>query len=123
MPTPTDIKLYNKIKTNIILKHKVNSAYRSGLIVKEYKREYYKKYKNNDAYKGNRKKSNLQRWYKEHWINQRGDIGYSKIGDIYRPSIRIENKTPITWKELSISQIKKAIKEKKLNGRVKRFIN
>ena len=37
--TPTDITLYNKVRANILLKYKTNSAYRSGLIVKEYRRK------------------------------------------------------------------------------------
>ena len=119
--TPTDITLYNKIRANILLKYKTNSAYRSGLIVKEYKREFFIKHKNNNSYNGDRDKSNLRRWYKEKWTNQRGEVGYSKKGDIYRPSIIINNKTPITFGELSSIQIKKAMKEKKVKGRVNKF--
>ena len=119
--TPTDITLYNKVRANILLKYKTNSAYRSGLIVKEYKREFFIKHKNNNSYNGDRDKSNLRRWYKEKWTNQRGEVGYSKKGDIYRPSIIINNKTPITFGELSSIQIKKAMKEKKVKGRVNKF--
>ena len=46
MPTPTDPILYDKIKQKITSKYKP-SAYRSGLLVKEYKKEYEKKHKNN----------------------------------------------------------------------------
>ena len=44
-PKPKDV-LYEKIKKE---KYK-HSAYRSGLIVKKYKSEYMKKYKNEDGY-------------------------------------------------------------------------
>ena len=120
MPTPKDQILYEKIKQNIHSKYKP-SAYRSGLLVKEYKREYLKKYKNDDAYIGNRQESNLKRWFDEKWTNQRGKVGYEKTGDIYRPTIKINEKTPTTWFELTPAQIKAAQNEKAKLGRVKNF--
>lgn len=120
MPTPKDQILYEKIKQNIHSKYKP-SGYRSGLLVQEYKREYLKKHKNDDAYIGNRQTSNLKRWFDEEWVNQRGKVGYSKKGDIYRPTIRINYDTPITFNELSKQQIEKAKKEKAHKGRVKNF--
>ena len=101
MPTPTDQELYEKVKKSIMNKMKANSAYRSGLIVQKYKEEYYKKHKNNNAYQGNKNNSDLRRWFKEKWRNQEGEIGYNKKGDIYRPTIKINNKTPLTFSELT----------------------
>ena len=121
MPTPKDQILYEKIKQNIHSKYKP-SAYRSGLLVQEYKREYLKKYKNDDAYIGNRQASNLKRWFDEEWTNQRGKVGYEKTGDIYRPTKKINEKTPVTFNELSKQQIEKAKKEKAKLGRVKNFV-
>ena len=123
MPTPTDKELYDKVKKSVMNKIKINSAYRSGLIVKQYKEEYYKKHNNQNAYKGNKDVSNLGRWFKEKWTNQNGEIGYKKKGDVYRPTIRINNKTPITFNELTKNQIKKAQEEKKKKGRVNKFKN
>ena len=120
MPTPKDQILYEKIKQNIHSKYKP-SAYRSGLLVQEYKREYLKKYKNDDAYIGNRQASNLKRWFDEEWTNQRGKVGYEKTGDIYRPTKKINEKTPVTFNELSKQQIEKAKKEKAKLGRVSNF--
>ena len=120
MPTPTDKGLYEKIKNEITSQYKP-SGYRSGLIVRKYKDEYYKKHKNNNAYTGNRETSSLKKWFLEDWKNQRGEIGYKKKGDIYRPSIRVNDTTPITWGELSSNQIAKAQKEKRTKGRVKSF--
>ena len=120
MPTPKDQILYEKIKQNIHSKYKP-SAYRSGLLVQEYKREYLKKYKNDDAYIGNRQESNLKLWFDEQWTNQRGKVGYEKTGDIYRPTKKINEKTPITWFELTPAQIKAAQNEKNKLGRVKNF--
>jgi Family of unknown function (DUF5872) len=63
----------------------------------------------------------LKRWYDEKWLNQRGEVGYKNKGDIYRPTVRINDKTPITIQELTKSQIERAKKEKARTGRVKRF--
>lgn len=120
MPTPTDPILYDKIKQQITSKYKP-SAYRSGLLVKEYKKEYEKKHKNDNAYIGNRNTSNLKRWFDEKWVNQRGEVGYKKEGDVYRPTIRINEKTPITFGELTRKQIREAQKEKAKSGRVLKF--
>ena len=120
MPQPKDKELYEKIKNEITSKYKP-SAYRSGMIVRKYKEEYYKKHKNNNAYSGDRNNSNLKRWFDEKWTNQNKGTGYTKNGDIYRPTIRINNKTPTTFNELTQQQIKKAQQEKKTKGRVKLF--
>ena len=48
-------------------------------------------------------------------------VGYKNKGDVYRPTIRINNKTPTTFNELTQQQIKKAQKEKKTKGGVKQF--
>ena len=120
MPQPTDEKLYEKIKNELFKKYKP-SAYRSGLLVQKYKEEYVKKHKNNNYYRGNKATSNLKRWFDEKWTNQRGEIGYKNKSDVYRPTVRINNKTPITFNELTKNQIIKAKKEKEKTGRVKRF--
>lgn len=118
----TDKNLYDKIKSEIILKYPKNSAYRSGLIVQRYKEEYQKKYKRDDAYTGNKnKKEGLSRWFAEDWRNQRGEIGYQKKGDIYRPTKRITKETPKTFKELTNKELKEGMKEKARTGRVKKF--
>lgn len=120
-PIPKDIILYDKIKKEISQKY-IHSAYRSGLIVKTYKKEYLKKYKNDDAYIGDKPKlSNLQRWFLEEWKNQRGEIGYQKKGDVYRPTIRINKDTPITFNELSKKRIENAQKEKAKKGKINKF--
>jgi len=120
MPQPTDEKLYEKIKNELFKKYKP-SAYRSGLLVQKYKEEFVKKHNNNNYYRGNKTNSNLKRWFNEKWTNQRGEIGYKNKSDVYRPTIRINNKTPTTFNELTKNQIIKAKKEKEKTGRVKRF--
>jgi len=120
MPTPTDKILYEKIKKEIVAKYKP-SGYRSGMLVKKYKEEYLKKHKNNNAYTGNRNTSNLKRWFDEKWRSQEGKTGYEKKGDVYRPTVKINSKTPKTFNELSNTQIRKAMEEKKRTGKVKNF--
>jgi len=120
-PIPTDKNLYDKIKNELFKIYIKPSAYRSGLLVKKYKEEYTKKHNNNNYYIGDKENSNLKRWFDARWLNQRGEVGYKKKGDIYRPTIRIDKDTPITLSELSKGQIEKAKKEKKRTGRVKNF--
>lgn len=120
MTTPKDQRLYDTIKNEIIIKYKP-SAYRSGLIVRKYKKAYLEKYGNNNAYYGNKENSNLQRWFKEKWVNQRGAVGYSAPYDIYRPSIKVNRKTPKTYAELTSADLTRAMREKQATGRVKRF--
>ena len=115
MPQPLDVSLYEKVKAEIIKRIPKHSAYRSGLIVQEYKRRGGK-------YKGTKPiKEGLDRWFKEEWKNQDGGVGYHKSGDIYRPTKRVTSKTPITIHELTKPQIEKAKREKTQTGRVNKF--
>ena len=119
---PVDIKLYEKVAKQIKKKYPKHSAYRSGLLVKEYKKQFSAKYGNKkQPYTGKKGKGNLSRWFKENWTNQRGETGYKKKGDVYRPNKRITKDTPKTFKELSKKDLEKAKKEKKEKGRVKKF--
>ncbi len=122
MPEPVDKKLYEKAKSKVYKKIKKHSAYRSGILVKTYKNMFKKKYGNKSPYKGKKtKKRGLSRWFLEDWRNQRGKIGYKHKSDVYRPTKRITKKTPITFKELSKKQIRKARREKSIKGRVNNF--
>lgn len=118
---PRDEKLYNSIKKKYQNKMK-NSAYRSGLIVKSYKKAYFEKYGNDNAYIGKRNnKKGLNRWFAEEWTNEKGDIGYDIHDRIYRPTKIVTLETPITWSELSKQDITKAKREKQKYGRVSKF--
>ena len=123
MSKPSDIKLYNKIKKQVYKKIPKHSAYRSGIVVQKYKKTFKKKYgSNKQPYKGTKtKKKGLGRWFKEKWVNQRGEVGYKYKSDVYRPSKRITKQTPKTYKELSKSAIRKARTKKYRKGRVNRF--
>ena len=114
MPTPTNKALYAKARAKYSsMKH---SAYKSSLVVKEYKSKGGK-------YSGAKpKKTGLTRWHKEDWKTQDGKKTYEgKINKIFRPTKRITKDTPTTMGELSTKRKKKAIKEKKAKGRVKKY--
>ena len=124
MSIPSDQQMYDKIIKNIYKKIPTHSAYRSGILVKTYKKEFSKVYgERKSPYKKTKQKQagGLTRWFKEKWISDSGSIGYSNKSSIYRPSIRVTKQTPTTWSELSKNDIKKAKKEKKETGRVKKF--
>jgi len=124
MPVPRDTGLYERTKNDIYHKIPKHSAYRSGILVKEYKRRFSRKYgAKKDPYIGKKtEKVGLNRWFSEKWVNQRGEVGYRFKNDVYRPSKRITRKTPVTYGELSRNQIQKARKTKYRKGRVDRFL-
>jgi hypothetical protein len=123
-PVPKNKKLYN----NIVKKAKKKfsawpSAYASGWVVKEYKRQGGK-------YIGSKpsKNSGLQRWFEEKWINvcklpKKVPCGRpnSKLSDwkkkypYCRPSIKINKSTPIIASKLTTKQINSRCKQKKTN--------
>lgn len=120
MNTPRDKDLYEKIKKEIYLKYPKHSAYRSGLLVKNYKDAYQNKYKKDDYYIGEKNKEGLNAWFRQEWKNDKGGIGYTSKSSVYRPT-KIFGETPITFQELTKKQIKKAKAEKARTGRVKNF--
>ena len=123
MPKPKDLKLYDKIKSKIYKENPKHSAYRSGKVVSEYKKSFAKKHgKTVSPYAGKKPtKTGLTRWFKEDWKSDTGKYKYTTKNSVYRPRIRVTKKTPKTFSELSAAQLKKAKKEKKLTGRVKKF--
>lgn len=117
MSQPIDKKLYEKVKEEVYKKYPKHSAYRSGLLVKQYK-EQGGKYSGKES-----QKSGLNRWFSENWKNQRGETGYKYKSDVYRPTRRITKETPTTFKELSKKEIDSARREKAKTGKVKQFKN
>ena len=109
------------MKKDIYEKYPKHSAYRSGLLVQEHKKRFKESNAKGSPYRGDKSKGKLGRWFKEDWKNQRGETGYKKKGDVYRPTKRVNSKTPTTFKELSSKEIKAAQREKASKGRVKEF--
>ncbi len=120
MNTPTDEILYQKARSKYSeMKH---SAYKSGLVVKEYKRLFEIKYgSTKQPYKGSKGKGGLTRWYKEKWRSDDGKKIYSSKSSVFRPTVKISSKTPTTYNELTKKQIESAKKQKARTGRVIKF--
>lgn len=102
MPIISNPELYNAIKKEADKIYLKPSAYKSGWIVKEYK-------KNGGEYIDDNKPRNLARWFKEDW----SDIG-DKEYPVYRPTKRINNKTPLTATEIDPEQLREQIKLKQI---------
>ena len=95
MARPANNKLYEKVKNEMYQKHPQRRAYRSGLLVQHYR-------KRGGTYIGEENKSSgLNRWFQEKRFNQRGDTGYKNKSDVYRPTVRVNDKAPTTFKELT----------------------
>ena len=120
---PTDLTLYKKVKREVYKEIPKHSAYRSGILVQKYKKQFSKKYgSHKKPYKGKKtSKKGLSRWFKEKWRNQRGKVGYKYKSDVYRPTHRVTKKTPLTFSQLSKRRIKTAREKKYRKGRVNRF--
>jgi hypothetical protein len=131
MAIPTDPQLYDEVKREIYRRMPTHSAYRSGQLVKAYKAAYFEKHGRAPGipgpYQGPGVSHGLRQWFDEQWRNQRGEVGYQRINpksdmaDVYRPTIRVNEQTPTTFSELTAAEIKRARREKKRTGRVKRF--
>lgn len=63
----------------------------------------------------------LKRWFKEDWKTLSGDKDYSKGDRTFRPTKKISSETPVTASELTPSEIRKARREKRREGRVRRW--
>lgn len=101
MPIPADKKLYEAVKKKIYSIYKVPSAYRSGALVKEYKKQ-------GGTYLGKQKKSEgLMGWFKAKWK----DVG-NQTYPVYRPTVRVNKSTPLTVSEIDPKNLKEQIKLK-----------
>ena len=75
------------------------------------------------AVRKTKKGASLQRWFKEKWTDEKGNVCGStknKKTKKCRPSKRVSGKTPKTWKEMPPAEKKKAVAEKKRVGMGKR---
>jgi hypothetical protein len=102
MPIIVDKDLYNYVKSEADKIYKKSSAYKSGYIVKRYK-ELGGRYKDDD------KEKKLKRWFLEEWK----DIGYKEY-PVFRPTVRVNNKTPLTVNEIDKKNLKSQIKTKQI---------
>ena len=71
------------------------------------------------AVRKTKKGASLQRWFKEKWTDEKGNVcgsAKNKNTKKCRPSKRVSGKTPKTWREMSPAEKKKAVAEKKRVG-------
>ena len=105
MPIILDKKLYQNVKKEADSVYKKPSAYKSGWIVKNYKLR-------GGRYGDDNEEKKLGRWFEEKW----GDVG-SESYPVYRPSIRVNQSTPLTVNEIDKKNLKEQIKIKqKIKG-------
>jgi len=97
MPIINNPVLYEKAKAIADVKYSKPSAYKSGFIVKTYKQM-------GGTYSDDAKPKNLQRWFKENWIDV-GGLQYP----VYRPTKRINKKTPLTLNEIDDTNLRQQI--------------
>ena len=102
MPTPTNAMLYKIVKEYVISAYPKNSAYRSGMIVKLYK-------KLDGKYIDDNKPKNLAKWFKETWT----DVG-KKLYPVYRPTKRVNKTTPLLASEIDPKNLKEQIALKQI---------
>lgn len=120
--TPVDPKMYERVKKRIYKKYPKHSAYRSGLLVQAYKKEFAKKYGKKEPYTGTKtRREGLSRWFAENWKSDTGNYRYTSKRSVYRPTKRITKDTPLTFSELTKKEIQLAKRTKARKGRIARF--
>jgi hypothetical protein len=102
MPVVLDKSLYDSVKRKADEIYKKPSAYKSGYIVKKYKEL-------GGRYKDDKEPKNLKRWFREQWK----DVGHQAY-PVYRPTKRINKKTPLTVHEIDSKNLKKQIRRKQI---------
>jgi hypothetical protein len=102
--TPEDAQLYEKVKKSINKIYSKNSAYRSMAYIKEYKRR-------GGLFIEDGKTRNLTRWQAEKWKDVNPEITDSSY-PVYRPTVRVNDKTPTIASEISINELRKQSKIK-----------
>ena len=105
MPTPANPKLYERAKKIVYDQYTKPSAYRSGALVKKYK-ELGGTYVNNKVGGAdNKAEKPLKRWFEEKWE----DVNPTKTKTsypVYRPTVRVSEKTPKTKSEIGKKKLK-----------------
>lgn len=107
---PLDSKLYETVKEIVYSKIPKHSAYRSGTVVKLYKKlgGRYKHVGNErgiDAYP-------LKRWFAEKWTDVSPKRVHKNHYPLYRPTRRVSKKTPLTLQEIPKRNITQQYKRK-----------
>ena len=99
-------QLYQEVKDYIYAKIPKHSAYRSGHVIKEYKRRGGK-------FRDDGKERKLSRWFNEKWK----DVNPNKTRGsypVYRPTDRINKRTPLTLREIDREDLIKQSRRKQV---------
>jgi hypothetical protein len=102
MPIIDNKELYDTAKKIADKKYPKPSAYKSGFIVKTYKDM-------GGTYTDDNKPKKLKRWFKEDWK----DVGHLSY-PVYRPTKRINKKTPLTPNEIDYNNLLQQIDLKQI---------
>jgi hypothetical protein len=107
MPIPADQELYEKVKKKIMKSYKKPSAFASGAIVKEYKQR-------GGRYIDDGKDRNLERWFEEEWVDVNPLIGITddEAYPLFRPTVRVNDKTPTLMQEIPLKRLQEQFKLK-----------
>jgi hypothetical protein len=97
MPTVLDQALYNRVKQRADQIYSKPSAYKSGYIVKTYKSL-------GGEYKSDSEPKKLKQWFRESWR----DVG-NKDYPVYRPTVRVNESTPKTVREIAPDKLQRQI--------------
>ena len=99
-------QLYQEVKDYIYAKIPKHSAYRSGHVIKEYKRRGGK-------FRDDGKERKLSRWFNEKWkdVNPNKKRGSYPV---YRPTVRINKRTPLTLREIDREDLIKQSRRKQV---------
>lgn len=107
--TPTDKKLYEKVKKQADEIYKKPSAYKSGYIIKTYKSL-------GGEFIDDNQPKELKAWFKAKWM----DINPNKTKTtypVYRPTVRVNKQTPLLVSEIDKKNLEEQIKLKqKIRG-------
>jgi hypothetical protein len=98
--TPENLPLYAYARNQAELAYSKPSAYRSGYTIKLYKSL-------GGTFKEDGLDKPLKSWFKEKW----SDVGHQSY-PVYRPTVRVNKRTPLTVDEISPENLKQQIKLK-----------
>ena len=107
MTIPLDKELYERVKIEVYKQYKP-STYRSAALVKRYKEL-------GGTYSGKKTNEGLTRWFRETWIDV-NPLKKSNSYPVYRPTVKISNKTPLTLSQISEQNL---IEQSKLKQKIK----
>ena len=106
MPIPKDPRLYERARRETYARYKTPSAYRSGALVKRYKEL-------GGTYVDDGREATLKRWFKEKWQDV-NPFKTSKSYPVYRPTVRVNSRTPLTVYEVDARDLRRQSKIKQV---------